>query len=95
MSTPTDAELVMPQSLSESVAIKSMNAMQIRAGAEPAFPHSFGPRDNTFEGMTLRDYFAAHALAAMTTAPDYSKGPCNAAMAERAFLIADHMLRMR
>ena len=46
-------------------------------------------------GMTLRDYFAGQALAAMTAAPDYSKGPCNHAMAERAFLIADAMIAAR
>jgi hypothetical protein len=43
-------------------------------------------------GMTLLDYFAGQALASMTVAPDYSKGPCNAAMAERAYVIAELML---
>lgn len=48
-----------------------------------------------FPGMSLRDWFAGQALAAMTAAPDYSKGPCNAAMAERAYVIADAMLKAR
>jgi hypothetical protein len=46
-------------------------------------------------GMTLRDYFAGQALTSMTAAPDYSKGPCNGAMAVRAYLIADAMLAAR
>jgi hypothetical protein len=46
-------------------------------------------------GMTLRDWFAGQALASMTVAPDYSKGPCNGAMAERAYIIADAMLAAR
>ena len=47
------------------------------------------------DGMKLRDWFAGQALAAMTVAPDYSKGPCNGSMAERAYLIADAMLAAR
>ncbi len=46
-------------------------------------------------GMTLRDWFAGHAMAVMTAAPDYSKGPCNAAIAERAYIIADAMIAER
>lgn len=46
-------------------------------------------------GLMIRDYFAGQALTAMTAAPDYSKGPCNAAMAERAYIIADAMLAER
>ena len=46
-------------------------------------------------GMSLRDWFAGQALAAMTAAPDYSKGPCNQAMAERAYVIADLMIAAR
>jgi hypothetical protein len=57
-----------------------------------AFPNPFM---SDAIGMTLRDYFAAHAMAAMTAAPDYSKGHCNHAIAERAFLIADHMMTER
>jgi hypothetical protein len=34
-----------------------------RATGGPAFPTEVGP--STFEGMTLRDYFAAKAMAAL------------------------------
>ena len=70
----------------------------------PAFPHShdwgWSEKTKRYEaagqpGMTLRDWFAGQALASMTVAPDYSKGPCNAAMAERAYVIADAMLSAR
>jgi hypothetical protein len=46
-------------------------------------------------GMSLRDWFAGQSLSSMTAAPDYSKGPCNSSMAERAYLIADAMLKAR
>lgn len=46
-------------------------------------------------GMSLRDWFAGQALASMTVAPDYSNGPCNQAMADRAYSIADAMLERR
>lgn len=55
----------------------------------PPKPKGGGP---AFPGMSLRDWFAGQALSAMTIAPDYSKGPCNAALVERAFVIADLML---
>ncbi len=45
--------------------------------------------------MTLRDWFAGQALASMSAAPDYSKGPCNAVMAQRAYIIAERMLEER
>ena len=70
----------------------------------PAFPHShdwgWSEKTKRYEAagqpdMTLRDWFAGQALASMTVAPDYSKGPCNAAMAERAYVIADAMLSAR
>lgn len=67
---------------------------------EPAFPCEAyaSPHDtepSKFPGMTLRDWFAGQALSSMTVAPDYSKGPCNFAMAERAYCIADAMLAAR
>lgn len=46
-------------------------------------------------GMSLRDWFAGQALAVMTAASDYSTGPCNHAIAERAYVIADLMLAIR
>ena len=55
-----------------------------------AFPLAFNS-----EGMSLRDWFAGMALSSMTVSPDYNKGPCNQAMAERAYVIADAMLAVR
>ncbi len=43
-------------------------------------------------GMSQREYYAGQALAAMVIPPDYSTGPHNSAIAERAFAIADEML---
>ena len=43
----------------------------------------------------LRDYFAGQALAAMVLCSDYSIGPCNAAIADRAYAMADAMLKAR
>jgi len=59
-----------------------------------AFPTG-NPSIPAYAGMTLLDYFAAAALASMTVAPDYSKGPCNPEMARRAYAIADLMLAER
>ena len=64
----------------------------------PAFPHD--ERDANGQsrqhfGMSLRDWFAGQALASMTVATDYSKGPCNQAMADRAYVIADAMISAR
>lgn len=80
---------------------------QINDGG-PAFPRPpFTPKDSHDQfaqsgfaatghpGMSLRDWFAGQALASMTVAPDYSKGHCNAAMADRAYHIADAMLERR
>lgn len=61
----------------------------------PAFPVPNSANVNNQPGMSLRDWFAGQALASMTAAPDYSKGPCNAAMVERAFVIADAMIAAR
>lgn len=62
-------------------------------GGLAAPPYNWNPY--CASGMTLRDYFAAAALASMTVAPDYSKGPCNSSMARRAYDIADAMLAER
>jgi len=67
----------------------------------PAFPCDIQVEDNSgshyeeHSGLSLRDWFAGQALSSMTVAPDYSKGPCNFAMAERAYCIADAMLAAR
>ena len=58
----------------------------------------------THRGMTLRDYFAGQALAGMShnlagmlgyTPSAYAKGPHNEALADRAYALADAMLRER
>lgn len=46
-------------------------------------------------GMTLRDYLAAKALSCMQFDAHYKVGPCNHAIAERAYHIADFMLLER
>ena len=68
----------------------------------PAYPVSLDDfrdgQDHPMPGMSLCDYFAAAALTGLLAnncAPDYSKGQCNAAAAERAWIVADHMLRYR
>jgi hypothetical protein len=77
--------------------------------SEPAFPYQERDVDGFFEqkhGMTLRDYFAAKAMQGMLTgAPGYildgkepsayAHGSCNAAIVERAYVIADAMLQER
>ena len=65
---------------------------------QPAFPvleQGSNGLECSNPGMSLRDWFAGQALAAMTVAPDYSTGPCNFAMAKRAYIIADRMLEVR
>lgn len=72
----------------------------------PAFPHhdgSFGgAMDSGTHGMTLRDYFAAKAMAILWDA--FDKGYCgtedlsgetNSMIAKGAYQIADAMLRAR
>ena len=59
-------------------------------------------------GMSLRDWFAGQALAGMcvglvgelrengtSTISAYAHGPCNKVLAERAYAIADSMLKER
>ena len=47
------------------------------------------------ERETLRDRFAMAAVGSVTAPCDYSTGPCNHAIAVRAYLIADAMLAAR
>jgi hypothetical protein len=78
---------------------------------EPAFPVPMIPLDREGGhtevrclGMTLRDYFAAAAMQGMMTGvcgslngefAAYARGPCNAEVAERAYVLADRMLAER
>ncbi len=69
----------------------------------PAFPI---PENYCAPGMTLRDHFAGLAMEGMMMGcvgtighwPEvtaYAKGPHNAAIAERAYAMADAMLKAR
>jgi hypothetical protein len=70
--------------------------MSIETGG-PAFPamneRQTGNNDYRYEGMTLRDYFAAAALTGILANPD-GGGPYHRE-AEYAYLYADAMLRAR
>ena len=55
----------------------------------PAFPH--GLLRNEFNGMTLRDYFAAKAMQALLTRKPMS----GAEQAREAYIVADAMLEAR
>jgi hypothetical protein len=57
-----------------------------------AFPVRMG---YYLQGMSLRDWFAGMALQSMGIVHNYSKGPCNHAVGERAYLIADAMIAAR
>ena len=63
----------------------------------PAFPTDsegqIGPATYHFEGMTLRDYFAAAALTGIVASPDCASS--NEQIAKGAFTIADCMIAER
>lgn len=68
----------------------------------PAFPGQmptgFDPRSGDFnEGMSLRDWFAGMALQGLCLGccAHYTKGPCNSAIVERSYILADAMLAER
>tara|TARA_R110000868_G_scaffold388868_1_gene657996 strand:+ start:37 stop:246 length:210 start_codon:yes stop_codon:yes gene_type:complete len=65
---------------------------------EPAFPHPIKPSEYG-KGMTLRDYFAAKAMAALMTGcdltEDHYEDDVNEHVAFRAYMIADAMLEAR
>lgn len=59
----------------------------------PAFPTTTGQRTYVYDGMTLRDYFAAKAMQAQIsfTGGRYSAG----SMAKSSYLMADAMIQER
>jgi hypothetical protein len=57
---------------------------------EPAFPTKTG-----HIGMTLRDYFAAKAMAALIAHPDSDGDKPPSVFANTAYTIADAMLKAR
>ena len=63
---------------------------------EPAFPNEgFNGWGEPFQGMTLRDYFAAKAMQPINSqAIDYAKAEASD-MARKAYMIADAMLKAR
>lgn len=64
----------------------------------PAFPtdnaHQNGPSTFHFEGMTLRDYFAAKAMMEFISAQDIGQAYFKKE-AEAAYRVADSMLKAR
>jgi hypothetical protein len=58
--------------------------------AFPVFPETAGGHAAAFQGMTLRDYFAAEAISFIQWNKDHT-GLC----AKRCYEIADAMLKAR
>lgn len=71
----------------------------------PAFPtsnaHQNGPSTFHFEGMTLRDYFAAKAMQSISSDADFleelrrMRKPIAQSVATAAYAMADAMLEVR
>lgn len=59
----------------------------------PAFP--VADMEATKEGMTLRDYLAAKAMQAMIASPHMPSAFDMQPVAEKAYIIADAMLKAR
>jgi hypothetical protein len=79
----------------------NLNDVQQSDGG-PAFPVPGFPNDPSFNGMTLRDHFAEGALLMAyyceSSSPTHGGTPGNptyAGIAERAYLMADAMLKAR
>ena len=66
--------------------------------AFPVFPETGGGHASAFQGMTLRDYFAAKAMQGLITSrhTDYENGWYNEErLANSAYNMADAMLKAR
>lgn len=61
----------------------------------PAFPVPGDQYDQSFNGMDLRDYFAAKAMAGICAHRDNWGFPSSQAIAKQAYDIADAMLEAR
>jgi hypothetical protein len=62
---------------------------------EPAFPNEgFNGWGSPFQGMTLRDYFAAKAMQAYLSSAGGASAP-NDMVAREAYKTADEMLKAR
>ena len=63
---------------------------------EPAFPNEgFNGWGQPFQGMTLRDYFAAKAMQAMLSSPNCPMNVRESELAKQAYSAADAMLEAR
>jgi hypothetical protein len=62
----------------------------------PAFPVEviYTQENEKFNGMTLRDYFAAKAMQSMNSRPDYDDA-CAMVIAEDAYALANAMMKAR
>ncbi|SEO79198.1 hypothetical protein [Nitrosovibrio sp. Nv6] len=69
--------------------------MSIEDNGGPAFPAQFW--DERATGMTLRDYFAAKALAGLVAHPECDEIELHtaASLAYEAYMVADAMLEAR
>jgi len=67
--------------------------MNAKTFDEPAFPHWDGPSGQCFNGMTLRDYFAAKLAPCLVAAASTDKEFESVGAA--AYLYADQMLKAR
>ena len=74
-----------------------MNDINDGGPAFPVFPETGGGHAAAFQGMNLRDYFAAQAMQAFVSAwVSTSTGPDNdLKVAEYAYAMADAMLEAR
>ena len=68
-----------------------MSDKQTGGSAFPAHPSAMGDHD----GMDLRDYFAAKAMQGMCVTPPLPHLSECPVIAERAYMIADAMLKAR
>lgn len=62
---------------------------------EPAFPIHGGLHENQFNGMGLRDYFAAKAMQGVFTNPIPCSDDERRYIAEKSYKMADAMLKAR
>lgn len=63
--------------------------------AFPVFPETGGGHAAAFQGMTLRDYFAAKAMQALLSDTDWRLDMDIEDTAKAAYMTADEMLKAR
>ena len=61
----------------------------------PAFPCHPGIENPIYDGMTLRDYFAAKAMQALVSDSNWRRNHDFESSAERSYGMADAMLKAR